>query len=106
MIRTVGAYMAKRSGSLRSKTRYKFQKAPSERGKISIRKYLQKFQNGDKVLLSLDPSVHKGMYYRRYHGKIGVIKQKRGFCYETLIKDNNKEKLLIIHPIHLIKVIQ
>ena len=55
-------------------------------------------------MLKLDSSVHKGMYFRRYHGKIGVVRGKRGMCYETLIKDNNKEKTLIIHPIHLTKV--
>ena len=98
--------MTKRTGGQRRKTRYKFQKPSSERGKISIQKYLQTFNIGDKVLLKLDSSVHKGMYFRRYHGKIGVIKWKRGICYETLIKDNNKEKLLIIHPIHLTKVVR
>ncbi len=97
--------MSKRTGSARRKTRYKFQKKSSERGKISIQKYLQTFKEGEKVLLKLEPSIHEGMYFRRYHGKIGVIRKKRGLCYETLIKDNNKEKLLIIHPIHLTKIV-
>ncbi|MEK6934575.1 MAG: 50S ribosomal protein L21e [Nanoarchaeota archaeon] len=96
--------MTKRTGKSRRKTRYKFSKKSGEKGKVNIGKYLQSFEEGDKVLLKLDPSVHKGLYFRRHHGKVGVIKRRRGFCYETSVKENNKEKLLIIHPIHLTKV--
>lgn len=96
--------MTKRTGGSRRKTRYKFKKNVSERGRISIKKYLQKFIEGEKVVLKLEPSIHKGPYFRRYHGKTGTISRKRGSCYETMIKDNNKEKMLIIHPVHLTKI--
>ncbi|MEK6826630.1 MAG: 50S ribosomal protein L21e [Nanoarchaeota archaeon] len=95
--------MVKRTGGPRRKTRYKFSKRRNERGKISIRMYLQKFKEGDKVLMKLEPSVHEGPYFRRYHAKVGVVKRKRGSCYEVSIYDGNKEKTLVVHPVHLIR---
>lgn len=95
--------MAKRTGSFRRKTRYKLKKNIKERGKISIRKYLQEFKLGEKVVLKAEPAVQKGMYFPRFHGKIGVIKGKQGNCYKILIKDKNARKIQIVHPVHLIR---
>jgi len=75
----------------------------NEKGKIPINRYFQQLQSGDKVVLKLEPSVHKGMYFRRFHGKSGTIRSKRGSCYEILIRDGNKQKMLIVHPVHIIK---
>lgn len=95
--------MVKRIGGSRRKSRHKFQKKKSERGKLSIRRFFQELKPGERVLLNLDPSYHKGMYHARYHGKHGLVKRKLKNCYEIMIKDGSKEKLLIIHPIHLLK---
>ena len=91
--------MSKRAGGFRRKTRNKLKKA--DKGRISIRKFIQKFEDGQKVLLNADSSVQKGMYFPRYHSKIGIIKGKKGKCYEVGIKDGNKSKILIVHPVHL-----
>ena len=96
--------MAKRIGSARRKTRHKFSKSVRQKGKISIRRYMQILKSGDKVSLTVEPSVHKGMYHRRFVSKIATVKAKKGRCYEVLIKDGNKTKTLIVHPVHLIKV--
>jgi len=96
--------MASRKGGNRRKTRSKFRRNIRDRGKVSIRKYLQSFKIGDKVCLTLNPSVHKGPYFPRFHGNKGVIKNKKGACYIVQIKDRDKTKKLIIHPIHLSKV--
>ena len=93
--------MAKRIGGFRRKTRHKLQKSKSEKGKISITKYFQKFKEGDKVLLKAEPAVHTGMYMPKYHGKVGVVIGTQGHCYKVTIKDGGKEKMLIVHPIHL-----
>ena len=95
--------MAKRTGGSRRKTRFLYKKRKSERGKVSIRRYLQKFQIGDRVQLDAEPAVHKGFYFRRFHAKVGTIEKARGQCYEVAIKEGNKPKLVIIHPIHLRK---
>jgi len=96
--------MVQRKGGFRRKTRYKLSRGPRDRGKVSIRKYLQSFKAGEIVILKMNPSVHEGMYFPRFHGNHGIIKEKRGNCYIVKIKDKNKEKDLIVHPVHLTRV--
>ena len=96
--------MVKRIGTSRRKTRNKFKKDLKKKGKISIRNFFQKLEVNDKVQLLAEPAYQKGLYFPRFHGKVGKIVKKRGFCYEIMIKDISKEKKLIVHPIHLKKV--
>ena len=93
--------MAKRIGGLRRKTRYKFRKERKQKGKISMTNYFQSFNVGDRVYLGVEPAVQKGMYHPRFMGKSGLITGKRGRCYEIKMNDINKEKKLIVHPVHL-----
>ncbi len=93
--------MTKRIGGTRRKTRHKMSKNIRERGKVSLVRYFQKFNEGDKVYLALEASTHKGMFHPRFYGKSGFIVGKRGNCYEVQIKDINKEKVVITHPVHL-----
>lgn len=96
--------MAKRIGGFRRKTRNKLKKPAGKKGKISIKKYFQQFDINEKVLLKAEPAIQKGMYFPRFHSKVGMVKGKKGSCYEVIIKDGGKEKTLRIHPIHLQKV--
>ena len=93
--------MAKRIGRFRRKTRHKLKKSIKEKGKISISNYLHEFKPGDRIILKAEPAVQKGMYFPRFHGKTGIIQEKQGNCYKVLIKDINKEKTIIVHPVHL-----
>ena len=95
--------MVKRIGGLRRKTRYKFRKEKRRRGKISFTRYFQTFNIGDKVHLSLESAVQKGMYHPRFMGRSGIINGKRGRCYKVTINDIGKEKTLIVHPVHLMR---
>ena len=94
----------KRTGGIRRKTRGKLRKNIRQKGKISIRKYFQKFEIGDKVIFKAEPAVQKGMYHPRFHGKVGIVTGKTGKCYDIKIKDGKKEKLFKVHPIHLVRV--
>ena len=96
--------MAKRIGSKIRKTKHKLRKSFRRKGKISFSSYFQNFNAGDKVCLYVESSCQGGMYHPRFLGKIGVIKNKRGKCFEISIKDKGKEKTLIAHPIHLKRV--
>lgn len=91
----------KRIGGLRRKSRNIFKKHRRERGKLSIKRYMQRFNEGDVVRLVMEPSVNKGIYHPIFHGRTGTVKDKRGKCYEILITDRGKQKTLIVHPIHL-----
>ena len=93
--------MVQRIGGMRRKTRYKFSKEKRRRGKISVTRYFQSFNIGDRVSLHVEPAVQKGMYHPRFMGKAGIIKAKRGRCYEVSINDIGKGKTVVVHPVHL-----
>ena len=90
-----------RIGGDRRKSKFKLTKEKRRKGKISLTMFMQSFEMGQKVHLSIEPSIHKGSYHSRFIGKTGIIKGSRGKCFEVSINDGNKEKMIIIHPIHL-----
>lgn len=85
----------------RAKSRHIMKKGKREKGKPTVNKLLQKFNEGDLVHVKVDSSVHSGMPYRRFIGKTGVIKAKKGTCYIINVKDMNAKKDIIVHPAHL-----
>ena len=72
-----------------------------DRGKTSLVRYFQDFKDGERVYLVAEPSVHKGIFHQRFYGKAGVVIGKMGKCYEVRIKDINKTKTIVTHPVHL-----
>ncbi len=96
--------MAKRIGGIRRKTRHKFAKNVRSRGKFSLADYFQTFKEGDKVCLVAEPSIQKGFYHARFHGRAGTVLKSRGKCYEVQIRDVNMKKTLVIHPVHLKRI--
>ena len=96
--------MVTRVGGNRRGTRQIMRKRQGLHGKVSLRTYLQQLELGDKVGLVCESSVHKGIYYKRFHGKIAVVTKKQGFCYEVTLKEGGKNKKLVVHPVHLKKV--
>lgn len=95
--------MAQRVGGFRRKTRSKLRIKQKDKSPININKFTQEFKPGERVHLKANPKYQKGMYFPRFHGLSGLVTKKKGQCYYVKIKDNNKEKSLIIHPIHLQK---
>jgi large subunit ribosomal protein L21e len=84
--------------------RYKSRKILSKKINQGFSDKLLKINNlkrGDRVVIYIDPSYHKGMPHRRYHGKVGIIKKFRGRSLEVETKKGNKKVLLIIPPEHL-----
>lgn len=94
----------KRIGGLRRKTRYKMRKSISDKGKLHISKFLQSFEEGDKVLLKAYPSYQKGIFNLRFHGKIGEVSGKQGGCFKVNLKDGKTLKTFVVHPVHLVRV--
>ena len=95
--------MVTRIGTKQRKTRAKFTLHYRERGKLSLSRYFQEFKEGDKVNLKINSSVQTGQFFTRFNGLTGVVTGKRGFCYQVKIYDQDKEKQLFVHPIHLKK---
>ncbi|MFT4313504.1 MAG: 50S ribosomal protein L21e [Candidatus Woesearchaeota archaeon] len=93
--------MATRVGGNRRKTRHIFQNSIRQKGKISIRRYLHDFEQGQRVLLLAQPAIQKGLYFRRFHGRSGIVLGKQGDCYKVEVTDKDMTKKIIVHPAHL-----
>lgn len=78
-------------------------KSIRERGKISLTKFFQKFNVGDRVVLKAEPGYQKGNFHRRFHGNAGKVAGYQGRCVLVTITDGKKSKVIITHPIHLRK---
>ena len=90
-----------RSHGERKKTRYKFTKALRERGFSPVSRAVQEFTVGQKVHIDIDPSVHKGMPYRRFQGLTAKVIGQQGRAYLIGIHDGGMAKTLIVRPQHL-----
>ena len=93
----------KASKGTRTKTRTLLQKKPRARGLSPMTRGCQCFEDGEKVNIIIDPSVHKGMPFSRFHGLTGVVIGQRGAAFEVSVKDGNKTKIVVARPEHLVK---
>jgi len=93
--------MGRRAKGFRHKTRSLLSRKPRERGKTGLSKILHEYVIGEKVVVKIDPSVHKGMPHRRYQGKVGVIIKKKGRSYVVNVTQGDALKEIIIRPEHL-----
>lgn len=90
--------MVKKSKGFRSNTREKLKQKLT---RPAITKFLQDFSIGQNVVITLEPSSHKGMPFPRFKGKMGKVVGKRGKSYIVEIKDINESKKIISRPEHL-----
>ena len=86
-----------RSRGFRSKSRRKMTKVVREGRSNPITNRLQKFEEGDLVHITINPSIQKGQPHPRFHGHT----DKKGKAYIVSLTDGNKAKELIIRPDHL-----
>ncbi|HIE14193.1 TPA: 50S ribosomal protein L21e [Candidatus Bathyarchaeota archaeon] len=91
-----------KSKGFRRKTRSLLRKKPRERGKINVTKILYEYKPGEKVVIKIDPSIHKGMPHRRYHGNVGTVIGKRGRSYVVNVTQGDAVKKIIVRPEHLV----
>ena len=98
--------MAKRIGTARRKTRGLYSIKHRNKGKIKIRDYLQSFNEGDKIVLRIMPNVQSGIPFRRFVGLTGIVNGKQGVAYKVDVIDGKKTKSLLVHPVHMRKMIE
>jgi len=93
--------LGRKAKGYRRKTRYLLKRKPRERGKTGLSKLLREYETDEKVVIKLNPSVHKGMPHRRFHGRIGVIADKRGSSYVVNVSQGKAIKEIIVRPEHI-----
>ena len=78
-------------------------KKQREHGKIKLSNYFQDFKEGERVAV-VKELAERPKFPKTLQGRSGVIMNKRGHSYLVEIKDLNKKKSYIIHPVHLKKL--
>ncbi len=92
----------KRSHGIRSKGRAILRRKPRDRGKIPLGSLLRNYSQGQRVLIMINPAVHKGMPHRRYHGRMGLVAEKRGRSYVVEVEIGGKyPRMIIARPEHI-----
>ncbi len=74
-----------------------------EKGKIRFSSYFKNLNNGEKVSIVPDAGV-RSAFPKRIRGKTGIVLESRGKFKVVELKDGNKSKKFIIHPVHLRKI--
>jgi large subunit ribosomal protein L21e len=62
---------------------------------------LYDYKVGDKVIISIDPSTHKGMPHRRYHGRTGIIQEVFRRALLVSVPFGNKARKLYVRLEHV-----
>jgi large subunit ribosomal protein L21e len=74
-----------------------------EKGKLRLSSYFKKLEDGDSVALVIERGV-RTTFPKRLQGLSGKVTGSRGKFKIVEIKDGNKLKTYIIHPVHLKKL--
>lgn len=73
------------------------------KGKIRFSEYFKKFNEGDKVGVVPEKGI-KANFPNSIRGLTGTVEGYRGKYITVKLKDKNKMKTYIIHPVHLRKI--
>ncbi|SPO03785.1 probable ribosomal protein L21.e.A, cytosolic [Cephalotrichum gorgonifer] len=90
---------------LRAGTRYAFARDYRKKGMIALSTYLKEYRVGDIVDIKVNGAVQKGMPYKVYHGKTGVIynvtKSAVGIIIYKKVKHRYIEKRINVRIEHI-----
>ena len=89
----------KSSKGIKKGTRHKFSRGRRE--SLTVDRLMKGFKPGQRVILTIAPSSHRGFPPQRYTGLSGEIEELRGSSCVVLVRTGRKEKRFIVHPEHL-----
>ncbi len=81
--------------------RYKSRSVLSKRATRGVSFLLRQYNVGDRVLIQIDSRQHKAMPHRRYHGKVGSVKEVGRRSVILNVKLGDKTKTLITRFDHI-----
>jgi large subunit ribosomal protein L21e len=87
----------------RRKSRSVLTKRARERGKLGLSRLLAEYEVGEKVIINIDPGIHRGMPHKRFQGKVGTVVERRGKAYILDIPQRKTSKFVIAGPEHVRK---
>lgn len=86
-----------RSHGFRHKTRSVMRKG-SPRGVSFL---LREYEAGQRALVIIDPRQHKGLPHRRYHGKVGLVREVGRRAVTLDVRLGGKSKTLVTRLDHI-----
>jgi large subunit ribosomal protein L21e len=92
-----------RSKGPRRKSRSVLTKRVREKGRLPLSRLLTEYKIGEKVIINIDPAIHKGMPHKRFQGKVANVIGRRGRAYIMEIPQRKTVKTIIATPEHLRK---
>ncbi len=84
-----------------SRARGLLKKPTREKGKLNISKLLTKYEIGTREIIKMDSSVQKSLPHKRFHGKIGIVLEKRGRGYVVSVPKGDSIRSIIVRSEHL-----
>ncbi len=70
---------------------------------IGLSRLMEEYKPGDRVIININPSQHKGMPHRRYQGRVGVVKEVRRRSLVVGVRVSpREEKILIVRLDHVV----
>jgi large subunit ribosomal protein L21e len=94
--------MGKSSG-IRRKSRSVLSKRVRDKGKLPLTRLLTSYEEGENVVINIDPGIHKGMPHKRFQGKVAKVVGRRGRAYVLEIPQRKTVKTIIATPEHFRK---
>jgi large subunit ribosomal protein L21e len=91
------------SSGIRRKSRSVLSKRVREKGRVPLSRLLTSYEKGEKVVINIDPGIHKAMPHKRYQGKVATILGTRGKAYILEIPQRKTVKTIITTAYHIRK---
>jgi len=91
------------SSGTRRKSRSALSKRVREKGRIPLSRLLTRYEEGEKVVINIDPGVHKAMPHKRFQGKVALIVGTRGKAFILEIPQRKTVKTIITTAHHIRK---
>jgi large subunit ribosomal protein L21e len=89
------------SKGYRAGTRRLMTKPVREKGKPKLSKLLYEYKPGMQVIIRVDSSEQKSLPHKRFHGKIGIVVDRRGRGYVVNVPQGDAVKQIIVRSEHL-----
>ena len=81
--------------------KHKSRSVMTKKGPRGVSFMLREYTVGDRALVQIDPSQHKGLPHRRYHGKVGLVTEVGRRHVVLDVKLGEKSKTLITRLDHI-----
>jgi large subunit ribosomal protein L21e len=92
-----------KSKGIQRKSRGVLTKKVRDRGRIPLSRLLTSYEEGEKVVINIDPGIHKAMPHKRFQGKVATIVGTRGKAYILEIPQRRTVKTIITTAYHIKK---